>query len=1715
MKRVKGSSIKLKSDVNISADKVLLKGKKSKTYEELKEPYKDMSKDFERLLPMMLGAMPVMAGVPSEKDKLMLKLMGSLAACAGVKIIKNQDGSYSAVYTGALNRVRNNALPAALELSDVQLKEEIYKIISKMLEKNGPAFASWNELLKDLMKNNSMEDFLKGARGALCAMTGDPVNANTGNFTYSKEDIMLRSKFPIGFIRSYNSSEKRTGVLGKGWRHSYEISISQEENGYILHLSDGQDEAYFVDEEERIHSVFDDFNRLKKTQTGFIYNAASGLIYLFDKEGKLLRIERKDGEEVYLSYDIKGRLIEVSGKGGSKIALYYNDFGKLSEIKDHTGRKVEYRYEGNQLGKVYHEGKLTYSYYYKDELLEKIKNPRGIYVLENLYDGENRVKIQKFADGGIIRYEYNNEESKTFVINQNGNAEVHIHDENFRNIESEYAGESESFTYDTRNLLTSYKDKKGNITSYEYDKEGKLTKVTFPDNQSESIDYDSEGNVAVHYINGKEIEKYFYDNKGRIIESKNTLGESTKFDYSKEGNTESLIITLPDNSKRKVYYDNRGNISGIEEENGKVTTYEYDNLNRVIASIDGEGNKTGFSYDERDLLTAVKDSLGNTCRYNYTENGKLSLFEDFRGGITKINYNELNNINDFTLPDGETYRMEYDLCQNLIKEVYPDGGEVEYTYNAINLVEKKTLQNKGEYKYHYDANENLIRIIDPLGNMEEYSYDERNRLISYRDKSGEETEYEYGKHSLNITNNLGTHKIKYDILGRIILETDVYGFTREYEYNELGKIKKIKSGEFETLYDYYKGGLLQRKTYPDKRYEIFTYDKNLNVVRRENEKGDYVLFTYDKLNRLIEVKNNFSQKQSFEYDAMGNVVKETDAMGHVTKYSYSLGGKLTSVLDAMGNRTEYGYDKVGRLITVYRHKGDKELISGVESANTSLKEQIDAVSIPRVTRYKRDLMGNIVSIINALGYEETFSYDLLGRVTGKKDREGYNTAYSYTEAGDIKSIIYNDGKSVEYTYNSLRQLSQVKDALGTINIDSDKFGRTTKVVDYNGEEVSYRYGKYGERLKTLYPDGSSVSYEYDKYLRLTSLTSGNKRVDYTYDKEGRLIRKDMSEGVSSIYEYNERGLLSKLSHLKKNVKLEEYAYDYDLLGNKTKIVRHRDVNPRGIKENDNKEKIIHKLWNDSATFYYSYDALSRLIEVKRGDRLVSKYTYDAYGNRESLKRSNDLEIRYTYDALDRLIKEGGLQGNKTYEYDKRGNLIGITDRGKRVRAYEYDTTGRLGLSYSNLGKARSYSYDGLGNRIGIKEYERKIGYGEDGLKTILKENLSELTPSYEENYILDRTRAYHNLLQNKTIKRGSQAIQSYVWDFNVAYMEEGEKEFTYLQDELGSTIRLLEQGEESQTIYGYDEFGEDTYCTQGHLQPFGYTGYRYDNVAGTYFAQAREYVAGVGRFAGEDWIKGEIYYPTSLNQYGYCYENPEKFVDLDGKIPTILIGAGIGAVFGFISGVGSEIIGIASGNQKNINWKNVLVDTASGLAVGAIAGTGAGMLGLAVKGAAVGAVNYTAKSALNNELKSKSLQEHFVDGAISSVVWGISAVAGGTMQKEVQELKEISKIIDNGLYNIALAKAVQGGAYMGDAPGENMVDVGKWQYTEFIREMNVASIRTNLSATILSWFSDTALKEIKNKIYKKQNSNLSDEELKDKFKEYINSATKKGKCFTE
>ena len=69
-----------------------------------------------------------------------------------------------------------------------------------------------------------------------------------------------------------------------------------------------------------------------------------------------------------------------------------------------------------------------------------------------------------------------------------------------------------------------------------------------------------------------------------------------------------------------------------------------------------------------------------------------------------------------------------------------------------------------------------------------------------------------------------------------------------------------------------------------------------------------------------------------------------------------------------------------------------------------------------------------------------------------------------------------------------------------------------------------------------------------------------------------------------------------------------------------------------------------------------------------------------------------------------------------------------------------------------------------------------------------------------------------------------------------------------------------------------------------------YTGYQSDRIAEIYYAQAREYRAELGRFAGVDIIKGFAAAPYTLNEYGYCWGNPMVLVDLNGRSPKKIKG---------------------------------------------------------------------------------------------------------------------------------------------------------------------------------------------------------------------------------
>ena len=661
-------------------------------------------------------------------------------------------------------------------------------------------------------------------------------------------------------------------------------------------------------------------------------------------------------------------------------------------------------------------------------------------------------------------------------------------------------------------------------------------------------------------------------------------------------------------------------------------------------------------------------------------------------------------------------------------------------------------------------------------------------------------------------------------------------------YNELGKAERIcyPNGS-STVYEYEKGGRLKSVRYPDGAGEHYGYDAKGNLTERTTTAGESYRYNYDSLDRMIFVQNPAGGISYFTYDALGRVIKAENENGNQTCYEYTPNGNLAKVTDAMGNETFYQYDAMGHLT--------QSSCTGAEGEE------------PQNTVYTWDKEGHVTAVTDPLGDVECYTYDPAGRMKAKIDKDGYETSFHYGKDGQVEEICYADGRTVSLTYNAIRQLEEVRDWLGTTKIAMDEAGHIASVTDPYGKTVGYEWGSMGERTAICYPDGRRAAYEYNEAMQLSALKllsddAQEKTILYSYDEAGRLTGKQFPGGNRTDYSYNGAGKIKEILHTGADF-TERYHYDYDVMGNKVLAEKERP----GLPE-------------DSGNFSYDYDALNRLTSVACNGKTLRTYGYDAFGNRNTrteYQTAGELVTTYHYNTKNQLTQEINASGTRNYNYDHRGNLLSVTSGEEVLKAYGFDAANRMSSSVDRtageITKAY-YQYNGLGHRVG---------------QTIASGN-ADVTQTIR--YTLDLTRQYHNLLQ----KTGNGLDQTYFWDGNVAGMEENGRDHFYFQDDLGSPMRLADEGGRSEEVYGFDEFGNDIRTAKDifkdSLQSFGFTGYQMDSVGVLYFAQARRYDAGVGRFISEDFIKGHIAAPYTMNHYSYCWNRPLDLVDLNGMDPN-------------------------------------------------------------------------------------------------------------------------------------------------------------------------------------------------------------------------------------
>ena len=529
-----------------------------------------------------------------------------------------------------------------------------------------------------------------------------------------------------------------------------------------------------------------------------------------------------------------------------------------------------------------------------------------------------------------------------------------------------------------------------------------------------------------------------------------------------------------------------------------------------------------------------------------------------------------------------------------------------------------------------------------------------------------------------------------------------------------------------------------------------------------------------------------------------------------------------------------------------------------------------------------------------------------------------------------------------------------------------------------------------------YPDGRTVYYGYDEQVRLSELKEGDSIITYGYDSFGRLKEKNFPNGMRTTYHYDRKDQLTELLHQDQEGILDRYTYLYDLLGNKTGITKER----RGLER-------------ESGHYRYGYDALGRLSEIQKDGEIQYRYGYDAFGNRTWKEESGE-QTSYQYNALNQMVSERQGEIRKEYGYDKRGNLTAVLENGTWKKQYVYGAMNRLEEAVDAAGKQARYQYNGLGHRVGKQE------------GVLPKEKLEKLDPqrrvgmeignSRQITYTLDLTRQYHNLLERTEESRN----QRYFWDGNVAaYEENGERNY-YFQDELGSPLRIEDSFGTIKENYGYGAFGEDLYQNQGEIQPFGYTGYQRDEIAGTYYAQAREYLAENGRFAEQDLIVGFVEYPETLNRYSYCWNNSLIYADYNGEFPTIIAGAIIGGVVSFTSSIVTQVI-----LDRKVNWKETFVDTVGGAIKGGIAGSGIGIVGGVLATGATGAATSVASQIYADDKKMNE-----VDWRSVVIAGGIDAVTYGTGKYKIKgkgpTVQEQLRKTNDDVYNARLYKAGYG-----------------------------------------------------------------------------------------
>jgi RHS repeat-associated protein len=842
---------------------------------------------------------------------------------------------------------------------------------------------------------------------------------------------------------------------------------------------------------------------------------------------------------------------------------------------------------------------------------------------------------------------------------------------------------------------------------------------------------------------------------------------------------------------------------------------------RISYSEDLHGNKITYTYDTGNKLISITDPSGRKVTINYYSSGRISEVIDITG--TKVAYSYDTNGNLINV-DRYVNSTEY------LRTTYSYSGN----HNLISVID--TNNRKTDFAY----NGAITKVQLPYGEADlvdrpgsTYTIDINNYVSSSTDAEGNVTNFTSNSNYIltKVTDSLGySRSFTLDNNYNVLQETDAIGNITINTYDSKGNQISTKDPEGNTSSWTYNGlSLVTSEKDPKDNTTNYQYNGYGDLIKTIRADLKEILYTYDTYGNLLTVTDEDGKVTRFQYDTLGNYLSESNnPLENKVVFGNDAKGNVNSFFDSKAHETKFEYNS-------------RELLTKVIDPNLA------------ITQYEYDKAGNKIKTIDANGNVIQFTYDGKGQNTKIINPLNKSTSYLYDKIGNVNQIISPNGDSLGFTYDANNQLIQ-SSVNGLINwkYTYDPNGNVKTISDRDNQVISFQYDKNNHLLNET--KGQNIlEFNYDAIGNIikSTRTNGNQttQIGFTYDTENRLesITKELLP--LSNYTYNPVGNISSIqlgngnytniefnaaqqvtafkNYTNSGQVLNEFVYTYDPNGNQISVITEKGTNS------------------------VEYDKLNQIIKENLSDGTIINYEYDKVGNRikkQVAKNGNTSVSSYTYNQADQLIALNGL----TYQYDNNGNLIN-----DGLREYVYDQENQLvevkDLQGSSIAK---YSYDHEGKRI------------------------KKVTPTETINYFYDGDKVIYETDQNQS------KINEYIWDNNgrpVSLIKDG-KTYYYHLNRHGDVTALTDSNGNIVAQYEYDSWGNilNKSGSLSDINPYRYSGYRYDKETNFYYLMSRYYDSSNGRFISRDSYLGEVVEPLSLNLYTYTHNNPIMFTDSSG-----------------------------------------------------------------------------------------------------------------------------------------------------------------------------------------------------------------------------------------